>query len=83
MKKWDFRLHSQVDADLGRLGKAEAKRVLKVVYERTVTGEPERVGKPLRGRTGGLPSHRVGRFADRLPDQWHRDRLGGLLRHSS
>lgn len=64
---WTVRFHHDVESDLFRLGRAEARRILKVVHERITEGEPDKLGKPLRGvlasyrriRTGDV--HRVPR----------------------
>lgn len=58
--KWSVRFHPYVEHDLIQLGKAEAKRVLKVIRERIVEGEPEKIGKPLRGALAGYRRIRTG-----------------------
>jgi mRNA interferase RelE/StbE len=60
MKKWTVRLHSQIDTDLKLLGSAEAKRVLKVIRERIAEGEPDKIGKALRGTLAGHRRIRTG-----------------------
>lgn len=47
--KWIVRFHPEVELDLKQLGNAEARRVLKVIRERIAEGEPDKIGKPLRG----------------------------------
>lgn len=46
---WIVRFHPAVEDDLKALGAAEARRVLKVIRERIVQGEPDKIGKALRG----------------------------------
>ncbi len=58
--KWSVRFHPDVEHDLVQLGKAEAKRVLKVIRERIAEGEPEKIGKPLRGALAGHRRIRTG-----------------------
>ncbi|MDP9526342.1 type II toxin-antitoxin system RelE family toxin [Pseudomonas protegens] len=58
---WSVRFHPDVEQDLAQLGRAEAKRVLKVIRERIVEGEPDKIGKLLRG---ALASHRRIRTGD-------------------
>ncbi|MFJ4383781.1 type II toxin-antitoxin system RelE/ParE family toxin [Pseudomonas sp. NPDC089408] len=57
---WSVRFHPDVEQDLVLLGKAEAKRVLKVIRERIVEGEPDKIGKPLRGALAGHRRIRTG-----------------------
>jgi len=57
---WSVRFHPEVEQDLVLLGKAEAKRVLKVIRERIVEGEPDKIGKPLRGALAGHRRIRTG-----------------------
>ena len=58
--KWSVRFHPDVEQDLTLLGKAEARRVLKVVRERIAEGEPDKIGKPLRGALVGYRRIRTG-----------------------
>jgi mRNA interferase RelE/StbE len=57
---WTVRFHPEVEEDLQQLGRAEAQRVLKVVRERIVEGEPDKLGKPLRGVLAGCRRIRTG-----------------------
>lgn len=57
---WTVRFHPDVEDDLLMLGRAEAQRVLKVVRERIVHGEPDKLGKPLRGTLAGYRRMRTG-----------------------
>jgi mRNA interferase RelE/StbE len=57
---WNVQFHPAVENDLKQLGSAEAKRVLKVVRERIATGEPDKIGKPLRGALAGYRRIRTG-----------------------
>jgi mRNA interferase RelE/StbE len=58
--KWSVRFHADVEQDLILLGKAEARRVLKVIRERIADGEPDKIGKPLRGALAGHRRIRTG-----------------------
>jgi mRNA interferase RelE/StbE len=49
-----------VEHDLRRLGKSEAKAILKVIEERIMNGEPDKLGKPLNGGLAGLRRIRTG-----------------------
>ncbi|MEK1939753.1 MAG: type II toxin-antitoxin system RelE/ParE family toxin [Pseudomonas sp.] len=57
---WSVRFHHAVDEDLRQLGRAEARRVLKVIRERIAEGEPDKIGKPLRGPLAGYRRVRTG-----------------------
>jgi len=57
---WSVRFHPEVEQDLTLLGKAEARRVLKVIRERIAEGEPDKIGKPLRGALAGHRRIRTG-----------------------
>lgn len=57
---WSVRFHHDVEQDLRQLGSAEAKRVLKVIRERIAEGEPDKIGKPLRGALAGYRRIRTG-----------------------
>jgi mRNA interferase RelE/StbE len=57
---WSVRFHPAVEEDLKALGTAEAKRVLKVIRERIAQGEPDKIGKPLRGALAGYRRVRTG-----------------------
>lgn len=58
--KWSVRFHPDVEQDLKQLGKAEAQRVLVVIRERIAEGEPDKIGKPLRGALAGYRRVRTG-----------------------
>ncbi|MGN2411628.1 type II toxin-antitoxin system RelE family toxin [Pseudomonas syringae] len=58
--KWSVRFHPDVDQDLKQLGTAEARRILKVIRERIAQGEPDKIGKPLRGALAGFRRIRTG-----------------------
>ncbi|ATP43988.1 MULTISPECIES: type II toxin-antitoxin system RelE/ParE family toxin [unclassified Pseudomonas] len=57
---WNVRFHPEVENDLLQLGRAEAQRVLRVVRERIAGGEPDKLGKPLRGVLAGCRRIRTG-----------------------
>jgi len=46
---WSVNYHPDVEDDLRSLGRVEAKVILKVIDERIVHGEPEKLGKRLTG----------------------------------
>lgn len=50
---WTVRFHPEVEQDLRQLGVADARRILKVIRERLAEGEPDKIGKPLRGALAG------------------------------
>ena len=50
---WHLIYHPDVQQDLIRLGSAAANRVLDVIEERIRDGEPDKLGKPLRGALAG------------------------------
>lgn len=54
------RFHPEVEQDLRQLGTAEARRVLKVIRDRIAEGEPDKIGKPLRGALAGYRRIRIG-----------------------
>lgn len=58
--KWRVRFHPEVERDLKQLGKVEAQRVLVVIRERIAEGEPDKIGKPLRGALAGYRRIRTG-----------------------
>ncbi|WP_425928791.1 type II toxin-antitoxin system RelE family toxin [Pseudomonas sp. NyZ201] len=66
--KWRVRFHPEVERDLKQLGKVEAQRVLVVIRERIAEGEPDKIGKPLRGALAGYRRIRTGdvRFVYRI-----------------
>ncbi|WP_109514191.1 type II toxin-antitoxin system RelE family toxin [Pseudomonas ovata] len=57
---WSVRFHPEVEQDLKQLGTAEARRILKVIRERIAEGEPDKIGKPLRGVLTGYLRIRTG-----------------------
>lgn len=57
---WSVWFHPEVENDLKQLGSAEAKRVLKVIRERIAEGEPDKIGKSLRGVLAGYRRIRTG-----------------------
>jgi mRNA interferase RelE/StbE len=57
---WSVQFHPAVDDDLRQLGRAEAKRALKVIRERIAEGEPDKIGKSLRGALAGYRRIRTG-----------------------
>jgi mRNA interferase RelE/StbE len=57
---WVVRYHPDVDRDLRNLGRAEAKAILKVIEQRIVNGEPDKVGKMLTGQLAGCRRIRTG-----------------------
>ncbi|MFA0995785.1 MULTISPECIES: type II toxin-antitoxin system RelE family toxin [Pseudomonas syringae group] len=58
--KWSVRFHPDIDNDLKQLGTAEARRILKVIRDRIAQGEPDKIGKPLRGALAGCRRIRTG-----------------------
>lgn len=50
---WTINYHPEVEQDLLRLGRAEARAILKVIEERIAQGEPDKLGKPLAGQLSG------------------------------
>ncbi|MCD5971532.1 Addiction module toxin, RelE/StbE [Pseudomonas savastanoi pv. glycinea] len=58
--QWSVRFHPEVEQDLKQLGTAEARRILKVIRERIAEGEPDKIGKPLRGMLTGYRRIRTG-----------------------
>ncbi len=57
---WKVDYHAEVEQDLQNLGRAEAKAILKVIDERIVLGEPDKLGKPLTGVLAGCRRIRTG-----------------------
>lgn len=57
---WFVIYHPDVQQDLTRLGSAAAKRILDVIEDRIRDGEPDKVGKPLRGALAGCRRIRAG-----------------------
>ncbi|ANF56264.1 type II toxin-antitoxin system RelE family toxin [Halotalea alkalilenta] len=57
---WEVLYHPDVAEDLDRLGPASANRILDVIEERIRDGEPDKLGKPLRGLLAGCRRIRTG-----------------------
>ena len=57
---WEVIYHPKVKEDLDSIGKAEARRILKVIEERIVNGSPDQTGKPLVGNLSGCRRIRTG-----------------------
>ncbi len=57
---WKVIYHQKVETDLEILGYVEVRRILKVIDERIVNGDPDKVGKPLSGDLAGYRRMRVG-----------------------
>lgn len=58
--KWTVSYLESVKKDLEALGNANARRVLKVIDERIVNGEPHKSGKALSGDLAGCRRIRTG-----------------------
>ena len=57
---WAIRFHPEVQNDLRKLGRVEAKNILAVIEGRIVNGEPDKAGKPLHGTLAGYRRLRTG-----------------------
>jgi mRNA interferase RelE/StbE len=57
---WAVKYHPEVNRDLRGLGRAEARTILKVIEQRIVNGEPDKVGKMLTGQLAGCRRIRTG-----------------------
>ena len=57
---WTVEFHPDVQDDLDYLGAPAASRLLKTIEERIENGEPDKLGKPLRGLLSGFRRIRVG-----------------------
>jgi len=57
---WHVIYHPDVQQDLARLGSAAANRILDVIEVRIRDGEPDKLGKPLRGSLSGCRRIRTG-----------------------
>jgi mRNA interferase RelE/StbE len=57
---WTVVYHPDVREDFRSLGSVEARNILKVIEQRLVCGEPEKVGKPLHGALAGYRRLRTG-----------------------
>ncbi|WP_425356045.1 type II toxin-antitoxin system RelE family toxin [Salinicola lusitanus] len=57
---WTVIYHPDVEDDLNRLGVSSANRILDVIENRIRDGEPDKLGKPLRGLLAGCRRIRTG-----------------------
>ena len=57
---WKLLYHAKVAEDLQALGAAEAANVMQVIDSRIRHGEPDKLGKPLRGSLAGYRRVRTG-----------------------
>ena len=57
---WCVSYHPDVDDDLLKLGRVEARNILKVIDTRIMHGNPEQSGKPLSGQLAGCRRLRTG-----------------------
>ena len=57
---WTVIYHPEVEHDLRRLGRAEARIILGVIETRIAQGEPDKLGKPLAGDLSGCRRIRTG-----------------------
>ncbi|MBC3363475.1 type II toxin-antitoxin system RelE/ParE family toxin [Pseudomonas sp. SWRI154] len=57
---WGIIYHPEVQDDLDQLGAAAANRILDVIEERIMNGEPDKTGKPLRASLAGCRRVRTG-----------------------
>ena len=57
---WRVIYHPAVAGDLVDIGHAEARVILDVIGKRIQNGEPDKLGKPLRGRLAGCRRVRTG-----------------------
>ena len=57
---WKVIYHHDAKQDLNDLGVPRAQRILRVVEERIINGEPEKSGKPLTGNLAGYRRIRTG-----------------------
>ncbi|WP_033046235.1 type II toxin-antitoxin system RelE family toxin [Pseudomonas fluorescens] len=57
---WGVIYHPEVQNDLDQLGAASANRILDVIEERIIKGEPDKTGKPLRASLAGCRRIRTG-----------------------
>ncbi len=59
------------------LGRAEARMILKVIEERIVHGEPDKLGKSLTGALAGC--RRIGSGQTRIVYRVDGERISGLI----
>lgn len=57
---WGVVYHPEVRGDLDQLGSAAANRILDVIEERIINGEPDKSGKPLGASLAGCRRIRTG-----------------------
>jgi mRNA interferase RelE/StbE len=57
---WGVIYHPEVQKDLDLLGAVSANRILDVIEERIINGEPDKSGKPLRASLAGCRRIRAG-----------------------
>ncbi|MGE7964765.1 MULTISPECIES: type II toxin-antitoxin system RelE family toxin [Pseudomonas] len=57
---WGVIYHPEVQKDLDLLGAVAANRILDVIEERIINGEPDKSGKPLRASLAGCRRIRTG-----------------------
>lgn len=57
---WGVTYHPDVQKDLDLLGAVAANRILEVIDERIINGEPDKSGKPLRASLAGCRRIRAG-----------------------
>ena len=57
---WTVNYHPEVEYDLLRLGRTEARAILKVIEQRIAHGEPDKLGKLLAGELVGCRRMRTG-----------------------
>ena len=56
---WKVIYHPKVRSDLDLLGYAESRRIEKVIVQRIINGEPDKIGNPLSGDLAGYRRLRV------------------------
>ena len=57
---WGIIYHPEVQDDLDQWGAAAANRILDVIEQRIMNGEPDKTGKPLRASLAGCRRIRTG-----------------------
>ena len=57
---WKVIYHHNARQDLNELGVPRARKILRVVEERIINGEPDKSGKPLAGNLSGYRRIRTG-----------------------
>lgn len=57
---WVVNYHPAVEQDLRSIGRVEARIILKVIEERIIHGEPDKLGKSLTGALTGCRRIRTG-----------------------